>query len=228
MTEGAFTQQKKASPAAVAIVVLMHGAALTALMLAKGEAIREAMPVIDVFNVKPDEPPPPEPVKPIEKSVVAPPESVVTHVPPVVETLPREALTEIKPLPPVELTVVPTPPREIVIPKADPPAPPVPEARTVEPARARANLASYVSDEDYPSSAVRNEEQGTTRFRLSVGPDGKVKECSVTGSSGSSALDSTTCRLMKQRARFTPARNNRGDPTGDTVASAVRWVLPTD
>ncbi|HEX8526521.1 energy transducer TonB, partial [Allosphingosinicella sp.] len=125
-------------------------------------------------------------------------------------------------------TVIVPEPGPIIVPRADPPAPPIEKARTVEPARARANLASYVSDEDYPSAAARNEEQGTTRFRLAVGPDGKVKECTVTGSSGSSALDSTTCKLMRQRAKFSPATGSDGKPTSDTVSSAIRWVLPTD
>jgi protein TonB len=111
-----------------------------------------------------------------------------------------------------------------VLPRIDPPL--RTEPRKVEPARARANLASYVSDADYPSTAIRNEEQGTTRFRLGVGPDGKVTECAVTGSSGSSALDSATCRLMRQRAKFTPARDSDGRKTSDSVTSAIRWVLP--
>ena len=222
MMEGAFHQQKRTSPAALAIVVLMHGAALTALALAKGEAIRDAIAPIKVVNIKEKEPPPPEPVKPVEKSA-APPESVITHVDPIVSPLPREMVVTTPPLPPLPRLVIPEP-TPIPMPKADPPAPPV--ARKVEPARARANLASYVSDEDYPSSAVRNEEQGTTRFRLAVGPDGRVTDCSVTSSSGSSALDATTCRLMKQRAKFSPARNSDGEKTSDTVASAIRWVLP--
>src|SRR3712207_5887085 len=107
MMEGAFTGQKKANPAALAIVVLMHGAALTALALAKGEVIVDAINRTKVFDVKPDEPPPPEPEKPIEKAVTPPPESVVTHVPPVIETPVRPVFTDLKPLPPVELTVVP-------------------------------------------------------------------------------------------------------------------------
>lgn len=221
MMEGAFYQPKKTSPTALAVVVLMHGAGITALALAKTEVMRDVVPIIDVFNVKPDEPPPPEPVKPVER-VVAPPETVVTHVPPVIDIPQREVFAESKPLPPVEPAVL-TPPVEIVVPRADPPAL---EVKTVKPARARANLASYVSDEDYPSSAVRNEEQGTTRFRLGVGANGQVTECSVIGSSGSSALDSTTCRLMKQRAKFSPARNSAGEPTADSVTSAIRWVLP--
>jgi protein TonB len=228
MTEGAFYQPKKTSPTALAVVVLMHGAALTALALAKTEVIRNPFAPIKIIDIKVKEPPPPEPVKPVE-SEVTPPKTVITHVPPLVPPLPREPFVDTSPLPPLPTLVIPQPGTAQVA-KADPPAPaPVPEApKTVEPARAKANLASYVSDEDYPSTAVRNEEQGTTRFKLVVGPDGRVKECSVTSSSGSSALDSTTCKLMRQRAKFTPAKNNRGEATGDTVASAIRWVLPTD
>lgn len=227
MMEGAFYQPKKTNRTALAVVVLMHGAALTALALAKGEVIREALAPTKIFDVKEDVPPPPEPPKPVEQSKTPPPPSVMTHVPPIVPPPPLQRIAETTPLPPAPSPPVPEPVREIAPPRVDPPAPPI-EAKTVQPARAKANLASYVSDEDYPSNAARNEEQGTTRFRLAVGPDGKVRDCTVTSSSGSSALDATTCRLMKQRAKFTPARNNRGELTSDTVSSAIRWVLPTD
>ncbi|MEA3053890.1 MAG: periplasmic protein TonB [Sphingomonadales bacterium] len=222
MMEGAFHQQKRASPTALAVVVLMHGAALTALALAKGEAIREAITRTKIYYVDPVKPPPEELPKPAEK-VVSPPETVITHVPPIVKPPEREQFATSDPLPPLQPVRL-TPPDPIVVPRADPPA--EPKAHKVAPARAKANLASYVSDEDYPSSAVRNEEQGTTRFRLAVGPDGRVTECTVTGSSGSSALDSTTCRLMRQRARFAPAKDSDGRPTSDTALSAIRWVLP--
>ena len=225
MMEGALYAPRRTNRTALAVVVLMHGAALTALALAKQEVIRDAIIRTDVFDVKVKEPPPPEPVKPVEKPVTQP-RSVVTHVPPVIQPPDREVFTVSEPLPPEPIRIV-EPPRAAEPVRFDPPAP-IEKPRTVEPARAKANLASYVSDEDYPTNAVRNEEQGTTRFRLAVGPDGKVKDCTVTSSSGSSALDSTTCRLMKQRARFTPARNNRDEATSDTVASAIRWVLPAD
>ena len=224
MTEGAFYQPKKTSPTALTVVVLMHGAALMALALAKGEVfVDPKVPptVIDFIN----EPPPPPEVLP-EAEAPPPPSSVITHVPPVVEMPPRPVIAPTEPLPPTPPTpVARTEPAPVPTPvvRADPPT-----IREIKPARAKANLASYVSDEDYPASAARNEEQGTTRFKLVVGPDGKVKDCSVTSSSGSSALDATTCRLMRQRARFQPATGSDGRPTGDTVASAIRWVLPTD
>jgi periplasmic protein TonB len=226
MMEGAFYQPKKTSPTALTVVVLMHGAALTALALAKGEVFKAPPePPLVVETYKEKQIPPEEPPKPVEK--VAPQQdTVITRAPPdiVLPPLPGP-ITEWKEQPVAKFPD----PGPVVLPAREPAITlPVEKARTVEPARARANLASYVSDEDYPSNAVRNEEQGTTRFRLAVGPDGKVKECTVTGSSGSSALDSTTCKLMRQRAKFTPARNNRGELTSDTVTSAIRWVLPTD
>jgi protein TonB len=228
MMEGALQQSRRTSPTALAVVILMHGAGITALALAKMDNPgRTIFGHTDVTFVPIPKDPPEVPPEPRERKVQPQQETVLTPPEPVFK-LPTDGPVvpwDPKPTP----TVIIAEPGPIVVPKADPPALPVePKARTVEPARARANLASYVSDEDYPANAARNEEQGTTRFQLVVGPDGRVKECNVTGSSGSSALDSTTCRLMKQRARFSPARNNRGEPTSDTVSNAIRWVLPTD
>jgi protein TonB len=106
-----------------------------------------------------------------------------------------------------------------------PPPPPPPPPPRIEPARARANLASYVSDDDYPASAMRNDEEGTTGFRLTVGTDGRVTNCAITSSSGSTALDNATCRIMRSRARFTPAHDSSGQPTTDTVTSRITWRI---
>jgi protein TonB len=218
MTEGAFHPTRSLSPTALAVVVLMHGAAITALALAKIDSPaldRTRTKLIDIFTPKP----PPEPAQ--AKTETPRPDTRI-HVPP----------APFKPLsgPVVEQTelkvveVVPFEREEqVVLPAADPPRA---EPKKIEPARARANLASYVSDADYPASAIRAEQQGTTRFRLGVAPNGRVTDCTVTSSSGSPTLDAATCRLMKSRARFTPARDSDGKPVSDTAASAIRWVLP--
>jgi protein TonB len=223
MMEGAFYQPRKISPTALAFVVLMHGAGLTALALAKSEAFgpRREPPIV-VETWKEDPTPPPERAKPVEK-VETPRDPVLTRTPPIIEFPPMPGpVAAWKDPAPVTLSD----PGPIVLPPSEPAIAEPARARKVAPARARANLASYVSDEDYPSTAVRNEEQGTTRFRLGVGPDGKVAECTVTGSSGSSALDGATCKLMRQRARFTPAHDSDGKAMSDNVTSAIRWVLP--
>jgi TonB family protein len=95
-------------------------------------------------------------------------------------------------------------------------------------ARAKANIPSLFSDEDYPASALRAGEQGTVRYRLEIGANGRVTGSAVTVSSGSAALDSTTCRLLRSRARFTPARDGNGNPVPDTAEGAVVWRLPAD
>ena len=168
-----------------------------------------------------EEPPPPEEVPPPPETpkevapppVVAPPPLVRTNVPP-----PPIFSVPAAPPPPITYTAPPAPP-------APPPPPPAPP-RVVEPARARANLAGLISSDDYPPAALRNEEQGTVRVRLTIDTSGRVTGCSVTQSSGSSSLDQTTCRLLQRRARFTPARDNQGQPIGDTVTSPpIRWQI---
>jgi periplasmic protein TonB len=219
MPEGAFYQPQRMSRTALAVVVLMHGAAITALALARIDAPvldKTRTRLIDIFTPKP---PPPEP----PKAAVETPSQPPIYVPPTVARPPDSGSTVTTTTErPREYPPLPDKP-EIVL---EPQPRPEPEPRRIEPARARANLASYVSDSDYPASAIRAEQQGTTRFRLSVAPNGKVADCIVTSSSGSPTLDSATCRLMKSRARFIPAKDGDGRPVSDTATSAIRWVLP--
>jgi TonB family protein len=107
-------------------------------------------------------------------------------------------------------------------------AAPAAQPDPAEPARPRANLATLFSDEDYPAAAIRNHEQGPVAFRLSVGADGSPTDCSVTASSGSSILDSTTCRILMERALFEPARDAKGKPTTDATRGRIVWRLPDD
>jgi protein TonB len=221
MTAAAFSPAMKPNKTALTAVVLIHGAALGALLLAKGpDVIRQAFTPIDVYPVKVVPPPPP---KPLPRPEVQLPQRQVIDLPkPIVDLPPKPVLAiDTTPTPPVTHNATPT---DVLIRPTVTDV--VPEPKKVEPARARANLGSYVSDADYPAEAIRREEQGVTRFQLTVSADGRVSDCAVTGSSGSTALDSATCRLMKSRARFAPARDSDGHPTTDTVANAIKWVLP--
>jgi protein TonB len=221
MTAAAFSPAMKPNKTALTAVVLIHGAAIGALLLAKGpDVIRQVFTPIDVFRVKVDPPPPPKPLP--RPEVQLPQQRQVIDLPKPIIDLPPKPVLAIDATP-VTLTLNTTH-TEVLTRSAF--ADVTPEPKKVEPARARANLASYVSDADYPAEAIRREEQGVTRFRLVVSADGRVSDCAVTGSSGSTALDSATCRLMKSRARFAPARDSDGRPTGDTVANAIKWVLP--
>jgi TonB family protein len=98
--------------------------------------------------------------------------------------------------------------------------------RQAPPERARANLNSYFSADDYPAASLRAWQEGTTDFRLLVGPDGRVAACQVAHSSGFQALDKATCSILRARARYSPARDGAGNPTEGTDNGRVTWRLP--
>jgi protein TonB len=84
----------------------------------------------------------------------------------------------------------------------------------------------WATTEDYPSVSLRRDEHGTTKFRVKVGSDGLVKACEIVKSSGHKRLDDATCRLVTDRARFEPARDEFGDRVAGSYINSVRWVLP--
>jgi protein TonB len=86
-------------------------------------------------------------------------------------------------------------------------------------------IRGRIVDSDYPRSAFEARISGTVFLRFVVAPDGRVSDCTVTRSSGSAALDATTCRLIKQRFRYRPARNEWGRPVPDTIRGQHVWEL---
>lgn len=91
-----------------------------------------------------------------------------------------------------------------------------------------ANPGDWVSSSDYPPAALRSQLEGVSKIILTIDPNGIVENCRISVSSGSSELDAATCRLITERARFDPARNNRGKPVTGSWAKSVRWQIPRD
>ncbi|HJQ18269.1 MAG TPA: energy transducer TonB [Bradyrhizobium sp.] len=94
--------------------------------------------------------------------------------------------------------------------------------------RARWRSGAFYNDSDYPDEALRREQQGSVRISYVIGTDGRVASCTVVGSSGSSALDATTCRIMQKRFRFEPAQDKTGTPIAETRSQTVTWQLGSD
>ncbi|WP_226016883.1 energy transducer TonB [Novosphingobium sp. FKTRR1] len=84
----------------------------------------------------------------------------------------------------------------------------------------------WVSASDYPTNALRRGEQGVTGFTLTIGPDGRVRDCAITRSSGSADLDAATCNKIAQRAQFAPASNETGDAVAGRYSNVIRWQIP--
>lgn len=203
--------------ASFVVVALLH--VLVGYALVTGlayEAVQKVVQKVTTVDIKKEEPkkePPPPPKKAAAPPpIVAPPPKINVNVTP----------------PPVQ-TVVTPPPAAPVVPIIAPPAP-VPVAPRVQPKQPtpKGNPANWATTNDYPTRALREEREGTTSFRVTVGPDGRVTGCTVTSSSGSPDLDDATCQNVTRRARFNPATDGEGQPTTGSYSNRVRWVIPKD
>jgi protein TonB len=199
---------------AIIIVALIHIAVgyalITGLAYNAAKKLIEHVTTVDINEPPPpppDTPPPPEPDTP-PPPVAPPPPISISVAPPPIQVQPN----------------IPPPAPVVRIPTA-PPAPPPPRF-TPKGASPKGNPGSWATTDDYPSRALREEREGVTRFTVSVSPEGRVTNCSVTGSSGSPDLDDAACRSITRRARFNPATDGEGNPTSGTYSNSVRWQIP--
>jgi protein TonB len=177
--------------------------------------IKKASDNLKTFEVE-EQPPPPE--KP------PPPPKDMPKVPPPPMTPPPLVRMEAPP-PPIQTVTQMTPPPYIP-PVAPAPPPPPPPPRKVESARARGDVRSLFSSDDYPASAQSAGAEGSAQAQLTIGTDGRVVGCSLIRSTGNGALDSATCNILRRRAKFTPARDSSGNATTDTYTTpTIVWRL---
>lgn len=101
--------------------------------------------------------------------------------------------------------------------------PSVSDGRLASPAFA--NLSSLFSGADYPASAARAGQQGTTTVVLLIDQDGEVADCSIVGTSGVAIIDAQTCGVIRQRAKFKPALDTNLKPTRSTCQQRITWKL---
>ncbi|WP_322597070.1 energy transducer TonB [Sphingomicrobium arenosum] len=209
----------------IVIVALIHVALGYALV--SGLALRVVEKTVEdlkTFDVENEPPPPPEepPPPPPEQPQVQTPPPVVAP-PPIVRTNPQPPpVTTVRVAPPPQVTTVApvTPPT--------PPTPPAPPPPRIEPASARGDVRTLFSADDYPSRALRNEEEGSARARLTIGTNGRVEGCQIVQSTGSSSLDDATCKVLTRRARFTPATDSTGAKVVDTYTTpTIQWRIQT-
>lgn len=85
---------------------------------------------------------------------------------------------------------------------------------------------SWVSFLDYPNEALRQEVSGAVVMALSLNPTGHVENCRVVVSSKFEPLDRRSCKVLTERARYTPARSANGDAVPSTVIERIRWTIP--
>jgi len=166
MTEAGFYQPRSASPTTLAVVVALHGAALTALALAKMDVIhipKAPTTIVDFIDeTKPPPPVPPEPmVQQHQKSVIDQVIPIVTPAKTGDEQVDRSeiktATADLTPGP----TIEPVRPPPITL------TPPVRKEAQIDP---RSELKP-----PYPASEQRSGTEGIVTVRVLIGADGRVK-----------------------------------------------------
>ncbi|KPL69428.1 energy transducer TonB [Erythrobacter sp. SG61-1L] len=75
------------------------------------------------------------------------------------------------------------------------------------------------SAKDYPKKTRDLRIGHSVTIQLTVGTDGLVKDCKVVEPSPDTQADAITCSLARERFRFNPATNARGEP----VVGQYRW-----
>jgi protein TonB len=147
-----------------------------------------------------EEPPPPPPPEFERPPIEVPPPEVTIDIP--IDT--TTAITDVTDKPIVQ---------------KGPPTPPPPPRAVV---KATAKFPS--SDEFYPPSSIRLEEEGAVTVRYCVGPNGKLAEVpTVTQSSRSARLDDAAVKLAKA-GRFKPGSID-GVATTDCSSFRVKFEL---
>lgn len=210
-------QSQRRNPASVAAVIGAHLAIGYALLSGLAYEVIKQAPKPTVVDWVPDQPPPPP-----HPEIVPPkgPTATRTIVPPKPTSDLFKTDPIVRPLPPIDLGgggigegtgATPQPP--------------------VKPSQARDAIPDsgrlrWITTEDYPTAALRENVQGVVAISVTIGVDGKVRSCLVTQSSGNQLLDDTTCRLYTKRAHFTPARDADGNPTSAQRTDRFRWQIP--
>jgi protein TonB len=210
-------QSRQRNPATVAAVIGAHLAIGYALLSGLAYEVIKQVPTITKIDFTADPPPPP-----------------VHHQTPPPKTRPATQPTTTLPEHPIE-TIKTDPIVPTLFPRIDPggvgPSGGTTENPPTKPSQARDAIPDpsrlrWITTEDYPTAALRENVQGTVAILATIGADGKVRSCLVTQSSGNQLLDDTTCRLYTRRAHFTPARDADGNPTSAQRSDRFRWQIP--
>jgi hypothetical protein len=83
---------------------------------------------------------------------------------------------------------------------------------------------AWLRPEDYPRDKSNSGGSAVVNFRLIVDAQGVPKSCALQGGTDGATFHETTCRLLMERARFSPALDSNGKPVESYYVNAVSWV----
>lgn len=90
------------------------------------------------------------------------------------------------------------------------------------------SLEGVFTSDDYPVEALKKNEQGGVDIVIRIDTGGAVADCIVKKSSGSEILDRRTCDVIRERAKFKPARDRKGRPIASDYHQTINWRIAKD
>jgi protein TonB len=84
-------------------------------------------------------------------------------------------------------------------------------------------IGGKMSYRDLPDGILPEGRQATVEVRYTVNVDGRVSRCRATRSSGYPAIDTLACRLIEERFRFRPARDEDDRPVRADIIESHTW-----
>ena len=85
------------------------------------------------------------------------------------------------------------------------------------------NPGNWLRSGDYPAGALWNGHNGLVRFRLDVEADGSVSNCRILFRTNPDSFADLSCKLLRERARFSPGLDKAGQPVKSYYLGRVRW-----
>lgn len=94
-----------------------------------------------------------------------------------------------------------------------------------EPAVPDRPLHGYYSERDYPSVALWRQQGGSVELGLLIDESGRIAECAIESTSRIASLDANSCAIMRERAKFAPARDQAGKPVRSHMVVPITWKI---
>lgn len=98
------------------------------------------------------------------------------------------------------------------------------QAGLSRPVRPKTSPQTWLSSGDFPSSALAKGHNGIVQFRFDVDAEGKIADCFILSHTSPDDFADLTCKLVRRRAKLSPALDAKGVPVRSYYVQKVNWM----
>ena len=97
------------------------------------------------------------------------------------------------------------------------------QARLSQPPKPLGVISDWITSADFPKKALNQGSSGLVQFRLDIDETGKVSGCRILYRTNPDDFADLSCKLLTQRAKFSPALDSAGKAVRSFYVSKIRW-----